>query len=614
MAIITVNSASDVVNANDGLTTLREAINQANNTYGEKDTIQFAPSLRGATITLTNGQLSIDSDIDIIGPASTSNSITISGNNTSRVFNISSYNDVNLSNVKITDGNVLDGGGGGIYLEYHTSINLNNCQITNNVAVNGGGIYSYGNVNITNSQIFNNQATSGAGGGIYNDGEMIILQSNIFANQANYGGGIFNDEYRTLSLNNSSVYNNLAINFGGGIYNDDDSTLTTDSSTIFSNQAFDSGGGIVNDNANSNITNTTISANRAKNWGGGIYNYKVDSSSDQAVMQLNNSTITANVADSDNDNTGDGGGVINYRGNVNVKNTIIAANNDRSSSTKHHDVSGSFLDLSGNLIGRKDGSTGFTTSSLVGTISRPVQPKLGPLANNGGFTRTHALLPGSPAINRGSSLGPVAFDQRGGRRPYGAGIDIGAFEYGASVRINGTARNDRLVGGLGNDTIVGLAGNDTLIGNAGSDLINGGTGNDSLLGGAGNDNLIGGVGNDNLRGDAGNDTLNGWGGRATEKDRMVGGTGNDRFILGTSSGAYYNKGRANDYAIITDFRVSGTDVIQLKGNSSQYQLKTPPSGLAGVGLYQGAEFIALIQGGRVSNGQAVNSTSGFVFV
>ena len=72
-----------------------------------------------------------------------------------------------------------------------------------------------------------------------------------------------------------------------------------------------------------------------------------------------------------------------------------------------------------------DASCAFTA---VGSMNN-TDPKLGPLADNGGPTLTMALLPGSPAIDAGSAVGAPATDQRGVPRPQGAGVDIGAFEY-----------------------------------------------------------------------------------------------------------------------------------------------------------------------------------------
>jgi hypothetical protein len=96
------------------------------------------------------------------------------------------------------------------------------------------------------------------------------------------------------------------------------------------------------------------------------------------------------------------------------------------------DVCGVFNSLGHNLIGATNGSSGFTADGdLVGSAASPLDPLVGPLTDNGGLTMTMALLPGSPAIDAGSNLGAPATDQRSFVRPYGAAVDIGAYEYGA---------------------------------------------------------------------------------------------------------------------------------------------------------------------------------------
>jgi len=93
---------------------------------------------------------------------------------------------------------------------------------------------------------------------------------------------------------------------------------------------------------------------------------------------------------------------------------------------------------SNNLIGDGTGMTGISNGSngnQVGSEATPIKPLLGPLANNGGPTETVALLPGSPAIDRGSNaLIPdgVTTDQRGYIRIANGVVDIGAYEFGAA--------------------------------------------------------------------------------------------------------------------------------------------------------------------------------------
>jgi hypothetical protein len=100
-------------------------------------------------------------------------------------------------------------------------------------------------------------------------------------------------------------------------------------------------------------------------------------------------------------------------------------------------VAGAFASGGHNLIGDGSGSTGFVNGvngDQVGTAANPIDPRLGPLANNGGPTRTHALLAGSPAIDASDNSAAPATDQRGVARSRDGDddgtsvVDIGAFE------------------------------------------------------------------------------------------------------------------------------------------------------------------------------------------
>jgi CSLREA domain-containing protein len=211
------------------------------------------------------------------------------------------------------------------------------------------------------------------------------------------GGGINNDG--TLTVTNSTVAgNSVTSGNAGGIYNA--GTLNIMNSTISGNSASGSGGGIYNAGT-LNITNSTISGNSAT-YGGGIH------TAISSLTSITNSTVSANV----------GNGIFNY-GTLNYANTIIA------NSTAGIDcVSAGTLGTNiNNLV--EDGTC---AGSLAG------DPNLGTLADNGGPTRTLALLPGSPAIDAGDdtvcAAAPVNnLDQRGVTRPEGTNCDIGSFEY-----------------------------------------------------------------------------------------------------------------------------------------------------------------------------------------
>jgi hypothetical protein len=166
------------------------------------------------------------------------------------------------------------------------------------------------------------------------------------------------------------------------------------------------------------LNDGTVSGNSVNNSGGGIHN-----SFNSATLTLNNSTISSNTVSIAN---GTGGGIANSAGTVTLKNTIIAGNSVELSGP---DCSGTMTSLDYNLIGDPSGCTitGSTTNNKSG------DPKLGPLADNGGPTKTHALLTNSPAIDEGNPATPgsggnacLATDQRGTTRPQGPNCDIGA--------------------------------------------------------------------------------------------------------------------------------------------------------------------------------------------
>jgi len=112
-------------------------------------------------------------------------------------------------------------------------------------------------------------------------------------------------------------------------------------------------------------------------------------------------------------------------------NSIVALNN-----ANYPDVTGAFLSGGHNLVGITNGSSGFPTfGDLIGSSDLPLDPKLGPLADNGGPTLTMALLPGSPAIDAGDDSAAPPTDQRGVARPVGVASDIGTYECSAPILV-----------------------------------------------------------------------------------------------------------------------------------------------------------------------------------
>jgi CSLREA domain-containing protein len=289
----------------------------------------------------------------------------------------------------------------------------------------GGGIavHEYGYIIIRGSTLRGNMAT-GVGGGILVFGGATIDQTQIISNTAFSGGGLISAG--TVTVTNSLISTNAAVR-GGGIYAASHVQIT--SSAIISNTATGDGGGIYNSGYNSDrygtqiltATNSTISGNSAGRHGGGIYNIT-------GTLSLYNATVTHNTADFDNDGMGDGGGVMWASGTVALQNSILGANSDQGGQAG--DCAGALISQGYNLIQDTSGCTLTGTTDIVG-----LPPLLGPLGDNGGPTPTHALLPGSPALDAADPAGCrdsqgtlLVTDQRGVARPQGNACDIGAFE------------------------------------------------------------------------------------------------------------------------------------------------------------------------------------------
>jgi predicted outer membrane repeat protein len=318
--------------------------------------------------------------------------------------------------------NLAGSEGGGIVAD---TVTLTGSTVTGNRAGSYGGGIEGDTVVLTGSTVSGNTVLTvgGEGGGVYAF-TVTLTGSTVSGNFAvGPGGGLFG---YTVALSRSTVRGNSTGGDGGGIWAGFTATLT--GSTVSGNAAGGSGGGIYADTT-ATLTNSTVSGNSAGGLGGGLIAHGAS---------LLNVTITENSAHT-------GGGVFGGNGTLTVHNTIIAQNFvDVTGSAP--DVSGAFTSLGHNLIADPTGSTGFAngvSGDHVGTAAAPLDAMLGPLQNNGGPTQTHALLAGSPAIDKGDNNAvdpvthqPLTTDQRGAGHPRqkdgnGDGlamVDIGAFE------------------------------------------------------------------------------------------------------------------------------------------------------------------------------------------
>ena len=421
-----------VINTNDsGPGSLRQALVNVN----DGDTINFDSSLNGQRITLTSGQLNVNKDVTISGPGA--KNLAVDGNAQSRVFYVNPGKTVTIDGLSIANGHAVFSYGGGIYNE-DAALTVTNCVLSGNDAYSGGGIRnqsvnSGATLTVTNSTISGNSATGG--GGISNladggDATLTVTNSTISGNSGyiDGGGGIANyvvsGATATLMITNSTISGNSA-SFAGGIYNsaNGSATLTITNSTISNNSAGGDGGGIFNEalggSATLTLTNSTISSNSAGD-GGGIFNYAYVAS--VAVLTVSNSTISGNSG-------GYGGGIfntcLNASATLTIGDTILNAGD--SGKNIYNQYNGTVTSLGYNLS--SDNGGGYLTGPSDQTNTDPL---LGPLQDNGGPTFTHALLPGSPAIDTGDPnfTPPPFYDQRGPGfdRIANGRIDVGSFE------------------------------------------------------------------------------------------------------------------------------------------------------------------------------------------
>ncbi len=355
---------------------------------------------------------------------------TVSGNSTSEGSTggggIYCEGSAQIYDCSITD-NTAAYRGGGIFVRSTGSLSLNRTFVCDNRAYQfGGGVVSGGVATISGCVIAGNEAYQAAGVGCL---DLTVRDSYVTGNTAtgDNGGGIH--VFGELMLINSFVSTNEAARNGGGVYCY--GNVTVDGSTISNNVASLAGGGIVATES-INVSNSTVSQNRATSLAGGIWCRGATTTISQSTVFLNQSS-------------GAGGGVFIDSGVMSIDGSIIAGNSAQIGADATGAL-GATIHAHFSLIGDNSGSglasapvgSPDANGNLIGgsTFDSRINPLLGPLADNGGPTRTHALLPGSPALDSGDPTaiaggsGIPQLDQRGApfSRVFGGRIDIGGYE------------------------------------------------------------------------------------------------------------------------------------------------------------------------------------------
>ena len=376
---------------------------------------------------------------------------------------------VTLDANTIPEATAAPGNGGGLHAG-GGSVTVRGGRITNNAATEGGGLWSNGTLVVERddadepTQIMGNVGrgddAANGGGGVYAESgaEVTISGALIDNNRASgasgSGGGVFAADGTTVSITGAMISNNAANRAGAGIEIADDATndlptalritettvnangiltaapgngggvhiggagqFRADRSTISNNSARE-GAGVWSAGAGQvRLSNSTVSRNAAAEDGGGVYDNGGSSSADIALESV---TVAFNTAG------GDGGGLLSQSADgasFTFANTVVGRN---AATGDGDDCSGAFDSGDYNLVQR---TSGCTLGGDLGNTITGQDPMLGALADNGGPTRTHLPMDGSPVINVG--LSQLDVDQRGLGR--GNLDDIGSVEFGSGT-------------------------------------------------------------------------------------------------------------------------------------------------------------------------------------
>jgi hypothetical protein len=391
---------------------------------------------------------------------------TVSDNTAVFGAGIRNWNQAHVTDVTVSN-NVATRAGGGVSNRLGgATMTMSGSTVVGNVAQDGasGGIGNSGNITVINTTLSENTATTDGGGMVNFTGGTADLSEMTFSlNSASTGGGgISNRPDANMTLTGVTVHGNTSeVEGAGGVANA--GTMTMRKSIVSSNTAPEGGGGILNTETGAlTLMTTTVTGNTTGTWSGGIRNLGAMDIMDTTVsnntaqggagisnrpgawMALTNSTVSGNEGGSVSNwstlilasVTVSGDGIFNDGGWLTARNTIVDGQ-----------CTGSLLvdSLGGNI--ESPGNTCFTPHPADQVFVTPEQLNLGPLQDNGGPTWTHALLPGSFAIDSVvECVNPWGFplfvDQRGASRPHGPACDAGSFELGGVLLPQDQCVND----------------------------------------------------------------------------------------------------------------------------------------------------------------------------
>jgi len=378
------------------------------------DTVTFDPVLAGQTILLDGTQIDLTKDVRLDAGGL---GVTIDAGGISRIFEIPSGVNVDLVGLTLTGGAAEDGGG----IMVFGDLDMYSCVLTGNEAYDtgaGAAVYGGGSILAYDTEVSFN-VCDGSGGGLYANGaasSLILTLARVHDNSADaLGGGAFADNGSSVSVNMCEFQGNTA-GSGGAIKSF--ATATILASTFVGNAATGYGGA-VDATDTLHLKQCTFTDNTAT-VGGALAAF-----SDFAYVEQN--TFHGNTA------TGNAGAVYNNIGNMRFGNNILTGN-----TAPDGDV---VRGPSGNNVSDGHNLVGVAVPNVFGQpgdLTGAADPRLAPLGDFGGPTRTMPLLYGCPALDAGDpdTCGQFVEDQRGAGFPRGvdgdgdgdAACDIGALE------------------------------------------------------------------------------------------------------------------------------------------------------------------------------------------
>jgi hypothetical protein len=380
----------------------------------------------------------IDKDLALQGSGSALT--VVDGGAVGSVFDVAQGIRVDFKGMTVRNGSAVNGGG--IHSEGGKLV-LHDVVLDNNTAaVLGGGIYLLGGeLILRDATVKENSAAGGGGGGLYTDHALVKIRNGIFrGNQAATGGGI--GQFGGQVIVDGCRFEHNAAQYSGGGLDNIGGRLSLARCTLHENAAAMSGGGVSNlvlnqtGGASLDIDRSTFSGNTAKIAGGGLY------SIGSGTIRVTNSTFSGNAVTQDG--LGFGGAIFTSMELVLTNSTLYGNRSNEGIGTAVWDggapgitILNSILTGAGevcaiSIVTPVSGGNNLVSDGSCGFPADPATLLSPDLADNGGPTRTHALLPGSSAIDGGDpavcAARPVnGIDQRGRPRT-GRTCDIGAFE------------------------------------------------------------------------------------------------------------------------------------------------------------------------------------------